>query len=155
VDAETGEVIEIEHVPAGDLEGFFGGEVPSEPGSGGSAGAPGRPGMDGYTEVNDEVHETTVTTLTPAQASVDLEGSGGYLVVDASVVANLNGVGMVRVVLSGPDGEVQSEGIPNFTGGTAHFELDGLPPGTYTLSVEAGPGSFAAQVDAFIAGGWR
>ena len=157
VDAMTGEVIEIEHVPAGELEGFFGGSVPAEPGSSGagSPGSPGQDGMDGYSKVNDELHESAVTTATPAQASVELEGSGGYLVVDASVLANFNGVGMVRVILTGPDGEVQSEGIPNFTGGTAHFEVDGLAPGTYTLSVEAGPGSVAAQVDAFIEGGWR
>lgn len=154
VDAQSGEVIAVEHVPADDLEGFFGGETtPSEPG--GSAGAPGRPGMDGYSMVNDEVHEQAVTAVTPATASVELEGSGGYLVADASVLANLNGVGMVRVVLSGPDGEIQSEGIPNFTGGTAHFEVAGLPAGTYTLSVEAGPGSVAAQVDAYLEGGWR
>jgi len=140
-------------VPAGELEGFFGGQTPSEPD--GAAGAPGRPGMDGFTGVNAETHEQAVTFATPATASVELEGSGGYLVVDASVMANLNGVGMVRVVLSGPDGEVQSEGLPNFTGGTVHFEVGDLPAGTYTLSVEAGAGSIAAQVDAYLSGGWR
>lgn len=149
VDASTGEVIEVQHSPAGGF-GFFGIDEPVE------AGAPGADEEGGYTLVEDEAHATVVAPGRLAAAEVQLEGRGGYLVVDASVMMGVNGVGMVRAVLSGPDGEIQSEAMPNLNGGSVHFEVYDLPPGRYSLTVHSNNvGAAAVQVDAYLSGAWR
>lgn len=145
VDAQSGDIIEITQDEG---SGFFGADeqVPVEAGKVG-------PGQDGMTPVHDEASAALVAgdSLT---ATIDLLGSGGYLVANANVRANVNGVGAVRIVLTGPDGVIDAEPVSNFAGGDAQFEYGNLPPGTYTLAVEPAIGAVAVQADVVLDGAW-
>ena len=147
VDAQSGEVLEI-NVENQDY-GLFG------PVEVGPEGAPGQDGQNGFTSVHAEAQPMVVAGV-PESIEVELEGNGGYLIAQASVQASANIVGMMRVVLSGPDGVIEDEGLSNLGSSSATFEYGDLPPGTYTLSLEPNNvGAFAVQGRLTLDGGWN
>lgn len=139
VDARTGEVLRLE---VGSSEPFFEPVGPTPP-SGASEG-----------EMVWAQTSEPVVAGTAAEVVVELEGDGGFLVAEASVGLSVNAVGTVRIVVSGPGGELHSESLPNLGGGIVRAEFAALPPGLYTLRAEPGPGAAAAQVDLLLEGGW-
>src|ERR1041385_5264447 len=128
VDAENGTVLAIHNGNEWDsIAAEFGGS-PAPPGS------PGSPGSSPATASSShkEGQSALVSAAKPFSIDVEIQGRGGSLTAQGSVQANVNGVGMLRFVLTGPNGPVDEQGVSNFAGGTATFQHDGLPPGPYT-----------------------
>lgn len=141
VDASTGEVLELEV----DARGYgFIGEVEA---------TPVQPGASGVTMVHDEAHPLIVAGM-PESIRVDLEGSGGYLLVHVDVAVAVSGVESCHATLIGPDGPLRQHGFGNGPGGAWDDQWDWLPAGTYTLELSPGLVGTCVQANLVLDGGW-
>lgn len=127
VDATTGEVVEIEHVPADAMDGFLSDDVP--------AGSDGGPGASVSRTDQDSDSSPALVAGGMLLAEVDLEDVGR---IDLHVSANAI-VGGFVLAIDGPDGRVAEDDLGGVATGYSMLgrTYEDLPAGHYTVTLTA------------------